>query len=105
MQIRSNKNSEGIKVSKSEFKINQLAHDTNCFIRNLRSAEFLFGTFNSFHKCSGLATNTKMTKAKYLGSLTGHSNHPFGLCWTEDPLESLGVIFVENEVDNYEKKN
>jgi hypothetical protein len=101
INIRSNKDIEGIKINGSEFKISQLADDTTCTVTNVKSVGNIFVTFYSFKECAGLSANKEKTKAKYIGSLVGLNHHPFGLCWTEDSMDSLGVIYVENENDNY----
>ena len=59
-------------------------------------------TFDSFFKFSGLKVNIEKTQAIPLGSLKHLSKSTlFGLNWASPFVESLGVKFTSNEIDNY----
>ena len=100
-KIRQNESVEGIKVGDGELKVSQLADDTTCFVRDIQSLEYAIDIFQQFQSCAGLKVNRNKTKAKYIGTLRNTRNYPFNLAWTEDYIETLGVVFTDNESDNY----
>jgi exonuclease III len=102
IDIRENKNIEGIVIAGTEIKISQLADDTNCFILNMKSLRLLLLIFEEFRHCAGLSLNVDKTKARYLGSLKGVQEFPLGLDWSEEYVFSLGVVFSGNEADHYD---
>ncbi len=99
--IRTNENIEGIKIHGQHIKVSQLADDMTCYINNSDSIKHLLAIFKMFSLCSGLKINLDKTKAKYIGSLKSCDHYPHGLSWIKEPIETLGIVFTENEEDNY----
>ena len=101
LKIRQDPNISGIKIKDGEVKISQLADDTTCFISDINSLKSVIEVFHSFYNCAGLQLNKSKTKAKYIGTLKGRTHFPFDLAWTNENIQSLGIIFTENEKDSY----
>ena len=100
--IRENKDIKGIVVNEGEIKLSQLADDMTCFTRDLNSVAVIIQVFRKFEICAGLKVNVEKTTAKYLGSLKNSVESPFGLNWSGNSMQSLGVTFSENEDNHYE---
>ena len=100
--IRQSKDINGIKIGNTEIKISQLADDTNCFIKDERSLSFLLKVFKLYHKSTGLGINVDKTSARCLGGFTPSRCELFNLKWTQEAVETLGVIITGNENDHLE---
>jgi exonuclease III len=103
INIRENKNIRGITIDGTEIKVSQLADDTSCFLLDFESLARLLSIFEKFKQCAGLKINVDKTNARYLGSLKGVRDFPFGLDWSGATVSSLGVTFTGNEHDHYEQ--
>jgi hypothetical protein len=101
IQIRANRNINGIDVNSREYKISQLADDTVCFLSDTKSVEETLKIFELFKQCSGLKINLNKTKAIPLGSLRNKELNIPELDCTEKYVETLGVIITDNEEDHY----
>ncbi len=55
----------------------------------------------SFEICAGLKINVDKTQAKYIGLLSSSDYFPHGLSWIKTPLETLGIVIIDNDEDNY----
>ncbi len=40
-------------------------------------------------------------RAKYIGLLLSSDYFPQGLSWIKAPLETLGIVMIDNDEDNY----
>ena len=101
-KIRCDVSIDGIKVKTKVIKITQLADDTTCFVKNVRSLKQVLQVMNCFYECAGLKINVEKTKAMYLGSLQGTSDKPLNLSWTDGPIECLGMKFTSSMCNLYE---
>ena len=82
-------------------KITQLADDTTCFVKDKTSLRNLLDIFKQFQCCAGLKMNVDKTKAKILGPEFMPPDDLYGLDWTEDAVNTLGVVLSGNETDHY----
>ena len=101
INIRNDKGISGIKIEEREIKISQLADDTTCFLSNLESVNQIIKIFDEFYVCAGLRVNLEKSKAYYIGSLKGTNSYCYGLDWTDQPIQSLGIVFATNDNDHY----
>ena len=103
-KIRCNNNIEGVEVCGKVLKISQLADDTTCFLKNLKSLDTALVLFQQFEKCAGLKLNIEKTKAKYLGSLKNDDYYPHGLSWIKnhEHINTLGVVCYCEPHESYE---
>lgn len=67
IDIRCNKEIQGILVDKEEIKLEIFADDLTVFLKNYTSLNALFATVESFTLCSGLQINYEKTEAMFLG--------------------------------------
>ncbi len=102
INIRENKNIKGLTIMDTEIKISQLADDTTIFVQDIESIEQVLLTFDQYRLCAGLKLNIDKTKAKYLGSLKDEKGSPFGLDWSANNINALGVIISGEEDNHYE---
>ena len=100
-RIRNTAEIKGIYFNNTEIKITQLADDTTCFLKDKKSLQHVLDIFKDFEICSGLKVNIDKTIAKVLGPEPLPSNNLYGLTWTKDPIETLGVTLSGDEDDHY----
>ena len=100
-KIRDSENVQGIQIDNCEIKVTQLADDTTCFVKDKTSLRHLLDIFKQFQCCAGLKMNVDKTKAKILGSEPMPPDDLYGLDWTEDAVNTLGVVLSGNETDHY----
>lgn len=100
--IRQSKDIRGIQIRDTEIKVSQLADDTSCFIKDERSLTYLLRAFKLYHKSSGLGINVDKTSARCLGGFVPSKPDLLDLKWTQEPVETLGVIVTGNENDHLE---
>ena len=62
-------------------------------IQQRSSARTLFRSLDDFEKISGLAVNPTKTKGMWIGSLRENKSTPFGIKWTNKPVQALGVYY------------
>ena len=94
---------EGIKVSKSEVKISQLADDTSVFISDPKSIGPIFKTLNNFRLCSGLKANIDKTKLYNIGATSFPEEVMGGYAFEKDEIELLGITITTDEKKSVEK--
>ena len=100
-KIRDSKNVRGIQIDNCEIKITQLADDTTCFVKDKTSLCHLLDIFKQYQRCAGLKMNIDKTNAKTLGPEPMPPDDLYGLDWTEDAVNTLGVVLSGNETDHY----
>jgi hypothetical protein len=100
-KIRNDTTIKGILIDNKEIKISLLADDATCFLLDNMSLNNVIILLKLFQHSSGLKINIEKTKAKYIGSLKNNDYFPHGLSWIKKPIETLGIVFTENEEDNY----
>jgi len=83
----------GIKVSRNEIKLSQLADDTTFFNADLVSLEKALKLVDDFGKLAGLSLNVKKTKAIWLGRWANNKNRPLNIKWFHGPVKILGIHF------------
>lgn len=103
IRIRADKSIEGIKVSKSEVKISQLADDTSVFISNPKSIGPVFKTLNNFRLCSGLKANIDKTKLYNIGATFFPKEEMGGYTFEKDDIVLLGITITTDEKKSVEK--
>ena len=101
ISIRQNKDISGLVFDGTETKISQLADDTTCVVRDEKSLKELLKVFELFRSGTGLQINVDKTTARCLGNFTPSREKLFGLKWTQEPVETLGVILSGREDDHY----
>ena len=99
--IRENPEVKGIDINGTILKISQLADDTTCFVRDLKSVVKILEIFKAFQLCAGLSVNKEKTKAKFIGSLKHRVDTPLGLDWSDSFVHSLGIKINGKEQDHY----
>ena len=107
-KIRQDQNVQGIKIYNHEFKISQFADDTSLLCEDLNSVENAIALLNVFGQVSGLKLNQSKTKALWLGPWRFSDSKPLGLKWTEDPVRTLGFLFLmmkKETTKKYYRKN
>ena len=100
-KIRQDKNIKGLTFAGVEIKISQLADDTTCIIKDENSLKKLLDLFVIFEKGTGLGINVDKTNARCLGSYMPSQPKLFDLKWSQEPVETLGVLVTGNENDHY----
>ena len=75
VQVRENKNIEGLKIFRHEFKLSAFADDRTYFIRHEAAAKELKKLFNDFAKFSSLRINSDKTEMLVLGLRKGIQGH------------------------------
>ena len=70
-------------------------------MKDKKSLQHVLDIFKDFEICSGLKVNIDKTIAKVLGPEPLPSNNLYGLTWTKDPIETLGVTLSGDEDDHY----
>ncbi len=55
----------------------------------------------SFEICAELKINVDKTQAKYIGLLSLSDYFPRGRSCIKTPLETLGIVIINNDEDNY----
>ena len=102
VEIRKNKNVNGIIFEENEAKISQLADDTTIFLADKTSIPPLLKILELFKDCSGLKANVEKTKVYGFGAFKSEKKNIYGLSWEKGPIQLLGVTISENTKDNYE---
>jgi len=92
----------GIKVSRNEIKLSQLADDTTFFNADLVSLEKALKLVDDFGKLAGLSLNVKKTKAIWLGRWANNKNRPLNIKWFHGPVKILGIHFSYDGKGNNE---
>jgi exonuclease III len=100
-KLRNDKNIKGIKVDNKIIKISLLADDITLILSDLSSVKQSIHVLKCFARCSGLKINVDKTQAKYIGKLTTYDYFPHGLSWIKTPIETLGIVIVDNDQSNY----
>ena len=101
-EIRDNKAISGIIINDTELKLNQLADDAAVFVSNVKSVKETLKVFEKYYKYCGLKVNLDKTQAIPFGPLKHlHKSNLYGLNWSCPFVESLGITFTNNEIDNY----
>ena len=98
INVRGNKNIQGILVGKEEIKLEMFADDVTAFLRNTRSFEALLHTADLFSKCSGLEINPEKTECMVLGNHVSSTVATVSknICM-KDTIKILGVYFTYND--------
>ncbi len=65
------------------------------------SVKHSLDVLNVFSQCAGLNINIDKTKAKYIGSLMSCDHFTHGLSWIKAPIETLGIVIMDNDVTNF----
>ena len=100
-KIRDSENVQGIQVDNCEIKITQLADDNTYIVIDITSLRYPLDIFKQFQCCAGLKMNVDKTNAKVLGREPMPPDDLYGLDWTEDAVNTLGVVLSGSEVDHY----
>ena len=100
-KIRQDKDIKGLTFAGTEIKISQLADDTTCIIKDEFSLKNLLDLFVIFEKGTGLSINVDKTNSRCLGDYVPSQPKLFGLKWSQNPVETLGVFVSGNEDDHY----
>jgi len=66
-------------------------------IQQRSSAPTLFRSLDDFEKISGLAVNPTKTEGMWIGSLRENKSTPFGIKWTNKPIQALGVYYFYDQ--------
>ncbi len=93
--------SENSKIDNKEIKISLLADDITLIHSELESIKVTIRILKSFEICVGLKINIDKMQAKYIGPLSSSGYFPLGLSWIKTPLETLGIVIIDNDEDNY----
>ena len=100
-KIRQDRNIKGLSFAGTEIKISQLADDTTCIIKDESSLKNLLDLFVIFEKGTGLCINVEKTNSRCLGDYVPSQPNLFGLKWSQNPVETLGVFISGKEDDHY----
>ena len=103
LSIRQNEQIEGIKIDNDILKLSQLADDTLCYIKNIKSLSLLMDTFKNFEEILGLKVNLNKTYATYIGNPKPNFKllKNIGIIWKDKPIETLGIVITGTEEDHY----
>ncbi len=100
-KIRNEKNIKGIKIDTKAIKISLLADDLTLILSELESIKVTIRILKSFKICAGLKINVDKTQAKYIELLSSSDYFPHGLLWIKTLLETIGIVIIDNDEDNY----
>ena len=104
INIRNNKQIEGIKLKNCTLKISQMADDTTIFVSSSASIPQLLSTLSAFAISSGLKTNVEKTKVYPIHNPLLKAEHLQGLKFEKGPINLLGIT-VTNDVKINKEKN
>ena len=90
ISIRTNEDTEGIKIAEYETRSLLYANDMTATLANISSVEKVIEILNDFEKCSGLKMNLSKTKAMWIGKNKNSLTTPLGLEWCT-AVETLGI--------------
>ena len=102
INIKTNKDIQGISINKKEIFVSQLADDTTLFINDVESLEHILSYLNHFQKCAGLKLNKDKTEAIILGKSKIRLAQ-YGINTVEE-LKYLGII-INKTLPNIENLN
>ena len=90
INIRKNRNIQGIKFGETEIKLTQFADDTTLFLNNDQSLKFSLDLLEHYQHCAGLKLNKEKSEIVQLGNpsvkLLRH-----GLKLVKGPIKTLGI--------------
>ena len=90
VNIRNNKNIQGLTFGEAEIKLTQFADDTTLFLKNYESLNVSLGLLEHYQYCAGLKLNKDKSEIVQLGTpsikLLKH-----GLKLVKGPIKTLGV--------------
>ena len=103
INIRLNKEIQGILVDKEEIKLEIFADDLTAFLRNHASLRALLNTVDSFTLCSGLKINYEKTEVMFLGNTKPMTETVITLAndrhiTVKKAIKILGVHFTYDQV-------
>ena len=75
-----------------------MADDTTIFLKNHKYIPVLLEILEKFSHCSGLCVNVEKTKAFSIGNNTFQNT--YGLDWSNDHIELLGITITNDEAIN-----
>ena len=91
INIKENKDINGIQVENEEIHITQMADDTTLFIRDKTSSlEKILSLLQDFHQHAGLKLNKDKTKAILLGN-SNFNLKQYGIAIVKDNIKTLGI--------------
>ena len=101
IHIRQYEEIHGIKIDNEEMKLSIYADDITVFVSDVTSAKLVFKTLELFRKTSGLSVNLEKTEAMWIGCLTGNTETPLGVKWS-NMIKITGIYFSTDKTDYYE---
>ncbi len=75
--------------------------DIKLILSELESIKVTIRILKSFEICAGLKINVDKMQAKYIGLLSSRAYFPRGVSWIKTHLETLGIVIIDNDEDNY----
>ena len=100
-RLRNNKDIKGFQIKIDEkthsIKISQLADDTTLFCTSKEEIYLAFNEIETFGSFSGLLMNKNKTGGIWVGKLKHSKDKIDGIKWSEKPIKTLGVYFVNNK--------
>ena len=94
IQIRNNKDINGVVIYNREIKLSAYADDGSFFVVNTKSLRIIFNICESFEEFSSLKLNLEKSKACWIGSAKGRPDKPeivTGLNLVCDKIRILGI--------------
>ena len=85
--IRENNKIEGVKINNSEIKLNILADDMVCFLKNLSSMKTTLKLFDEFKTVSGLKINKNKTTASNISNKPKLPKNDFNINWNNEKID------------------
>ncbi len=102
-KIRNEINIKWIQIDNKEIKISLSVDDITLILSELESLKVTIRILNSFEICAGLKINVDQMQSTYIGLLSSSDYFPRRLSRIKTPLDTLGIVIIDNDEDNYNR--
>ena len=99
IQIRNNKDINGLVIYNWDIKLSACADDSNFFVINTKSLRLIFNIFESFKEFSSLKLNLGKSEACWIGSVKGRSDKPANCNWIDLASDKIRILGAYNSYD------
>ena len=99
IQIRNNKDINGVVIYNREIKLSAYADDSSFFVVNTKSLRLIFNICESFEEFSSLKLNLEKSEACWIGSAKGRPDKPANCNWIDLVCDKIRILGVYNSYD------
>ena len=99
IQIRNNKDINGVVIYNREIKLSACADDSSFFVVNTKSLRLILKICESFEEFSSLKLNLEKSEACWIGSTKGRPDKPANCNWIDLVCDKIRILGVYNSYD------